>query len=104
MKHEHIFVAETVSLDKFNCWTMSDILSSQYTDQYGPVRLSRICDVYWYLWPSGQNVKELNPKHSGQLTGSADDVVLLEKLHSAVDATNIVINHLPPNTRANAEK
>lgn len=48
-------------------------------------------------------MKELNPKHPGQLTGSADDVVLLEKLHRAVDATDIVIDHFPPNTRANAE-
>lgn len=45
-------------------------------------------------------MKELNPKHPGQLTGSADDVVLLEKLHGAVDATDIVIDHFPPNMRA----
>ncbi len=43
-------------------------------------------------------MKELNPKHSGQLAGSADDVVLLEKLHGAAHTAHVVVHHLPPKT------
>lgn len=51
-----------------------------------------------YLGSSGQNVQELDPKQSCQLTGSADDVVLLQELQCATHTTHVVVHHLPPNT------
>lgn len=41
-------------------------------------------------------MEELNPKQSGQFTGSAHDVVLLQEMHGAANPTHIVIHHLPP--------
>lgn len=41
-------------------------------------------------------MEELNPKKSGQLTGSVNDVVLLQKLHGAAHSAYVVVDKLPP--------
>lgn len=43
-------------------------------------------------------MKKLNPKHSGQLAGFANDVLLLKKLHGALHAAYIAIHHFPSDT------
>lgn len=41
-------------------------------------------------------MEELNPKQSGQLAGSADNIMLLQKLHASTHPAHIVVDQLPP--------
>lgn len=41
-------------------------------------------------------MEELNPKQSGQLAGSADDIMLLQKLHGSTHSAHVVVDYLPP--------
>lgn len=49
-------------------------------------------------------MKELNSKDSGELAGSADDVVLLQELQRGVQTADIMIHHPPPAATGTSEK